>query len=431
MTARKIGPVLATFVVANNMIGSGFFLLPATLARSGAITAISWLIATALALMLGGAFAHIARQYPGMQSPDDYVRPALGRDISFLTTTMYWVSSWIGNNAIAVAAFGYLVTLLPLDGVDPNVQVSGQIALIWLMFAINLLGPKPVAKFQSFCVVFGLAPVVMVLLFGWGSFDGDVYEAAWNVSGQSGSSVVFGALAPIFWAFVGLETGAMIAGVVRDPDRNVPRATLGGIAIAGAVYLTSSVLVMGIVPASELAESSAPFALVAAKIFGPWAAILIAGAAALKATGTLGGWMLVSGEAGARAAQRGFLPPVFGRLRSNGAAGWGLLIVAVSMTGIAFLTLSPNVSQQFEMLIGMVVMLVVLAYAAAGLSLVLGSRDNRPGLRERLLGGGALLACALLLGSASWDMLAGATVVATVAWMLFRVFGRRAAAQEA
>lgn len=425
MTARKIGPVLATFVVANNMIGSGFFLLPATLARSGAITAISWLIATGLALMLGGAFARIAQQYPGMQSPDDYVRPALGRDMSFLTTTMYWVSSWIGNNAIAVAAFGYLVTLLPLDGSNPNVQIGGQIALIWLMFAVNLLGPKPVAKFQSFCVVFGLAPVVMVLVFGWGTFDADLYRESWNVSGESGTSVVFGALAPIFWAFVGLETGAMIAGVVRDPDRNVPRATLGGILIAGVVYLTSSVLVMGIVPAAQLAESSAPFALVAAQIFGPWAAILIAAAAALKATGTLGGWMLVSGESGARAAQRGFLPPIFGRLRDNGAAAWGLLIVAASMSAIAVFTLSPNVSQQFELLIGMVVMLVVLAYASAGLSLMLGSRDMKPRLRERLLGGGALVACGLLLWSAEWQMLIGAAVVASVSWVLFRLFGRR------
>src|SRR3546814_15340203 len=70
------------------------------------------------------------------------------------------------------------------------------------MFAINLLGPKPVAKFQSLCVVFGLAPVALVLMFGWGSFDREVYDAAWNVSGESDAAVVFGSLAPVFWAFV-------------------------------------------------------------------------------------------------------------------------------------------------------------------------------------------------------------------------------------
>ncbi|MEO7917703.1 MAG: amino acid permease, partial [Dokdonella sp.] len=326
---RKIGPVLATFMVANNMIGSGFFLLPASLAQVGGVTAFSWLIGTVLAVVLGGAFARLARDYPNLQSPDDYVRPALGRDMGFLTTTLYWSASWIGNNGIAVAAFGYLVTLLPFNGANPVVQVTGQIALIWLMLAINLLGPRQVAKFQSFCVVFGLAPVLLVLLGGWGTFDRTIYDASWNVTQSSDVSVVFRSLAPVFWAFVGLETGAMVAGIVRDPDRNVPRATFGGVVIAGVVYLLSSVLVMGIVPAAELAASSAPFALVAATIFGPWAGVMIALAATLKATGTLGGWMLVAGESGARAAQRGFLPSLFGRLRSNGSAGWGLLFITI------------------------------------------------------------------------------------------------------
>ena len=425
MTVRKIGPVLATFVVANNMIGSGFFLLPATLATAGAVTVFSWIVGTALALVLGGAFARLAREYPDLQSADDYVRPSLGRDASFLATSLYWASSWIGNNAIAVAAFGYLVMLLPLDGSNPMVQVGGQIALIWLMFAVNLMGPKPVAKFQSLCVVFGLAPVAVVLLFGWGHFDRGIYDAAWNVSGESDAGVVFGSLGAIFWAFVGLETGAMIAGLVRDPDRDVPIATVGGILIAGVVYILSSVLVMGIVPAQQLAESSAPFALVAAEIFGPWAALAIAAAAALKATGTLGGWMLVTGETGARAAQHGYLPGVFGRLNTRGAAAWGLLIIASAMSVIAFLTLSPNVSEQFGLIIGVVVNLVVLAYAAAGLSLVVGTKQRRPGMRDRLLGIGALVACGLLLASTTLTMLLGAGVAMAIAWGLFRMFGRR------
>lgn len=425
MAPRKIGPLLATFVVANNMIGSGFFLLPASLAGAGAVTVFAWIIGTALALVLGGAFARLARDYPDLRCADDYVRPALGRDASFLASSLYWASSWIGNNAIAVAAFGYLVTLLPLDGGNPNVQVAGQVVLIWMMFAVNLLGPRPVAKFQSLCVVFGLAPVALVLLFGWGTFERGVYEAAWNVTGKSDARVVFASLSPVFWAFVGLETGAMIAGVVRDPDRDVPRATLGGILLAALVYILSSVLVMGIVPAAELQASSAPFALVAERIFGPWAAVAIAAAAALKATGTLGGWMLVTGETGAQAAQRGFLPGVFGRRNARGAAGWGLLLVSIAMTGIAVITLSPEVSGQFGIIVNVVVNLVVLAYAAAGLSLVVGTRARRPSPGERLLGVGALLACALLLASSPPAMLLGALVAMGVAWLLYRVFAAR------
>lgn len=431
MKASKIGPVLATFLVANNMIGSGFFLLPATLARAGAVTALGWLLGTALALVLGGAFARLARDYPDLKSADDYVQPALGRDASFLATTLYWVSSWIGNNAIAVAAFGYLVTLLPLDGSNAHVQVFGQIALIWAMFALNLFGPRPIARFESLCVVFGLAPVGAVLVFGWSHFDAGIYTASWNLTTRSDASVVFSSLAPIFWAFVGLETGAMVAGVVRNPKRDVPIATLAGISIAGAIYLVSSVLVMGIVPAAELASSSAPFALVAARIFGPWAAIAIAAAAALKATGTLGGWMLVTGESGARAAQRGFLPAIFGRMNRHGAAASGLAIVCILMSTIAFLTLSPNVSGQFETIIEMVVLLVVLAYAAAGLSLLVGTRARPARAIDRLLGIGALAACALLLLSSATKMLIGASIVVLITWLIYRMAPHSRAAPPA
>jgi amino acid transporter len=424
---KKIGVLLATFVVANNMIGSGFFLLPASLASQGGVTAISWLIGTVIAIVLGAAFARLARDYPQLDCPDDYVRPALGRDMGFLATTLYWAAAWMGNNAIAVAAFGYLVILMPLDGNDTGVRLVGQLALIWAVFAINLLGPRPVAKFQSFCVIFGLLPVAAVLIGGWGHFDTDVYAAAWNVTERSDAAVVFANLAPVFWAFVGLETGAMVAGIVDDPDRNVPRATIAGVVLAGVVYLVSSVLVMGIVPHEELAASGAPFALVAAAIFGPWAALAIAAAAGLKATGTLGGWMLVTGEAGARAAQRGYLPKFFAKMLPNGAAAWGLLFVAVAMTVIAFATLAPTVAGQFGTIIGMVTLLIVLAYLAAGLSLMVGTPERPSGTGDRLLGATALLACGVLIFTSPWSMIAGAAVVAVVAWILFRVFGRKTA----
>ncbi len=425
---RKIGPVLATFVVANNMIGSGFFLLPATLAKSGGVTALSWLLATLLAVLLGSTFARLARDYPRLESPDDYVRPSLGRDMGFLTTTLYWISSWIGNNAIAVAAFGYLVILLPV-GDGQLTRVLGQLALIWLMFALNLLGPRAIARFQSLCVVLGLLPVAVILIWGWGSFDPVLYRDAWNVSGRSDAAVVFGSLAPIFWAFIGLETGAMVAGVVRDPGRNVPLATLGGIVIAGLVYLVSSVLMMGIVPVGDLAASSAPFALVAGQMFGMWAVPIIAAAAALKATGTLGGWMMVTGESGARAAQRGYLPAIFGRLRGNGSAGWGLLIVAVSMTLLAVLTLSPTVSGQFETLIEMVVTLVVMAYVTAGLSLMLGAPGRPASASDRAIGMGALIACGLLVYSTPVKTLIGGVVLALLALAAYRGFSRQRTAE--
>jgi arginine:agmatine antiporter len=222
----------------------------------------------------------------------------------------------------------------------------------------------------------------------------------------------------------------MVAGVVRDPDRNVPRATIGGIVLAGVVYLFSSVLMMGIVPAEQLATSGAPFALVAGEMFGPWAIPVIALAAGLKATGTLGGWMQVSGESGARAAHRGFLPAIFGRMRANGSAAWGLFIVCLAMTAIAALTLTPDVASQFEVIVNMVVTLIVMADIAAGLSLLLGTPAKPSGRREKLLGLAALVACGLLVVSAPVKILIGSLVVAALVWVAWRAFASHPPAQR-
>ncbi len=68
--------------------------------------------------------------------------------------------------------------LLPIED-SPGVRLGGgQIALIWLMFALNLLGPRPIARFQSMCVVLGLLPVALILTAGWAYFDPAVYRAA-------------------------------------------------------------------------------------------------------------------------------------------------------------------------------------------------------------------------------------------------------------
>ena len=135
--------------------------------------------------------------------------------------------------------------------------------------------------------------------------------------------------------------------------------------------------------------------------------------------------MLVTGESGARAAQRGFLPAVFGRVRRNGSAGPGLLIIATMMTALAMLTLSPTVSGQFETLIEMVVILVVMTYAAAGLSLLLGTPQRPATGRERALGMGALVACGLLVYSTPGKTLVGGLVIALLAWAAYRGFSRK------
>ena len=107
------------------------------------------------------------------------------------------------------------------------------------------------------------------------------------------------------------------------------------------------------------------------------------------------------------------------------AATTGLLIVVVLMSLIAFTTLSESVSNQFVAIINMAVTLVVMAYVAAGLSLMFGTRERPPTSSDRLVGMGALLACGLLIWSTPVQTLVGAMVIALLAWAAYRGFSRR------
>src|ERR1700689_1332892 len=110
---RKLGPVLATALVASNMIGSGIFLLPATLATVGSITVIGWLIGTVGALLIAAILSKLSQVAPQPGGPCAYAGEALGPYFGFQVNALYWMSCWIRKLAIAVGAIGYLASFVP------------------------------------------------------------------------------------------------------------------------------------------------------------------------------------------------------------------------------------------------------------------------------------------------------------------------------
>src|SRR5215831_11924550 len=100
-------------LVATNMVGSGIFLLPATLAKVGSITLIGWGIGAAGALLIALVLGRLATLAPEAGGPCAYAGEAMGRYMGFQATSVYWVSTWLGTIAIAVAATGYLASFFP------------------------------------------------------------------------------------------------------------------------------------------------------------------------------------------------------------------------------------------------------------------------------------------------------------------------------
>ncbi len=422
---------MATMLVAGNLIGSGIYLLPATLAATGSISIFGWIIAAIGALVLAGVFSLIMMVRPTEEGLADTVEAAMGPFWGFHTSLIYWLSIWLANIAIALAVTGYLAALFPVLG-QPEIAAFTTIGVIWALTAVSMFGPRAIGRMHGMTLAIGLVPLLAAGALGWLWFDPQMFAASWNVTGESSMSAVYGSMLSVFWAFLGVECAAMVARTVERPERNVPLATMGGVLLAALVYSFASTAIFGLVPAGDLAVSSAPFALAVERILGPVAAALVAVCAILKASGTLGGWVFVTGEATRWTAKAGYLPRWLSVTNPREIPVRALLVMGVVMSLAAFATAAETIAEQFLTLINAVVVLNLMVYIYSAFALVRLTSASPPKLRLAawiiaILAGAF---CAALLASSGWEMISIATVLAVLTvpawWLVSRQARRRA-----
>jgi arginine:agmatine antiporter len=423
---KKLGPVLATLLVASAQIGSGVYLLPASLGAIGSISILSWVLATVGAVLIGGAFSALAIADPGRPGLFCYIRDAFGPGAAFVTGTLYWIGCWIAAVAVALAVTGYLSFFLPVLAKPPGATIA-TIGVLWLLIIANMFGPLLVARLQSVMLVLGLLPVFLVATVGWFYFHPSTFTGSWNVSGKSMAEVVPASTVMVFWAYVGLEAAIILSGRVRDPARNVPIATLGGIGIAALIYMTASSAIMGILPAATLAKSSAPFADAVVPMLGVFAAGAVALCAMLKASGTLGATLLLTVETAESEAVLGQIrnaPP--GVVMADKASIANLIVTGVLTSLVTIASASPTLGRQFTIVTNVVVVLTLLVYGVASLALLRLNGTLPPSTRRWAIpvGIGGALFSAVLIAASERDLLiwsAAAILFALVAYLPLRL----------
>jgi len=366
-TARRIGLFPATMLVAGNMIGAGIFMMPTIMASIGGIATLGWLVTAPGAFIMGYMFARLGKVRPKAGGPYAYAREGLGDFAGFQCNLLYWFSNVVANIAIATSMTGYLTVFIPILR-NPYVGACSTVLLIWASAALNMIGPRLVTRFETLTTLLGIGPIALVGIGGWYFFDPAVFRAGWNPAGIGEFHAISSAVSIMFWAFMGVESASVAAGVVENPERNVARATLIGVLIAAVVYVLSTTAIMGIIPNNELRHSTAPFADAAMRAIGPVGAVIITICAILKASGCLGGWTLINAETALATARDGLFPALFARTDARGVPIQGLLVVSVLMTAIVFLTLSPSVGDGFMVLADISVLLVLTPYIFAAVS---------------------------------------------------------------
>ncbi len=378
-SGNKIGLVPATLMVAGNMMGSGVFMLPANLAAIGGIAVFGWVITVVGALALALSFAKLAAIDPAAGGPYAYARKAYGDYMGYQTNLIYWLANVVGNVGLAVAGLGYLIHFFPILK-EPVAFALAQIAVVWFLIYANILGPNFVGRLQSFTTIFALVPIIAMAILGWFWFSAETYAAGWNVSGQDSFNAIGATLNFTLWAFIGIESASVSAGVVENPQRNVPIATVVGVVLAAVCYILSSSVIMGMIPNPELIKSSAPFADAARVALGPVAANIVALCAAIGCLGSLGGWTLLVGQTAKAAADDGLFPNIFAKVNSKDVPSVGLALVGVIMTVQIIATMSPTASEQFGKIASIAVIMTLLPYIYSAIAIkVLGYKKMPPG----------------------------------------------------
>ncbi len=364
----QIGLVAALALVLGNMVGSGVFLLPATLAPHGWSAMGGWMIAIAGTLALAGCYAALSRRMPGLCGPYAFVDEAFGATASYFSAWSYWIGVWVGNAALAVAVVSNLTVVWPGLASVPGLGAGAAVAVLLLVTMINLAGVRAVSLVQQATTLIKLVPLVAVLAI-----------AVWLLA-TKGSSVLVNPPQPMdwgavttcvtltMWAFLGFESATLPADKIANPRFTVPFATIAAPALAGLLYMAICAAMLALMPADALAKSNAPFADFAAPFVGREVAALIGLFAAISALGSINGLTLAAAELPRALANGGQFPPRFAALNKAGAPASALWLAGGLAAVLVVMNYSRSLASLFQFAILVATCGMLVGYLAVALA---------------------------------------------------------------
>jgi basic amino acid/polyamine antiporter, APA family len=333
---RPFGFWTATALVVGGMIGSGIFMMPASLAPFGWTSMAAWAISITGAVSIAFVLARLAQLLPESNGAIEVTGAVLGEFPGVLIGWSYWVSVWSANSAIAIAATSYLAMLIPGLAATPFIGALTSVALIWLLTLFNLAGAKRVGEFQVVTTLLKLTPLiaVIVIAIGFGAGGNDVVPPipSGDLLRGLGPAVTL-----TLFTLVGFEAAGVAAERVRDPARNIMRATMAGTIVTGLLYILVCSAFMLMLPAEKVAASPAPFQLFVETYWGRGPALAIALFAAIAAIGALNCWVLIQGEVPLGMARAGLIPRWFAKVNGRDAP---VRVLLLSSTLASLLVLS-------------------------------------------------------------------------------------------
>jgi APA family basic amino acid/polyamine antiporter len=365
---RELGLLSCIAMVVGNIIGMGIFVIPASLAPYRLNAMIGWAVTIIGCLALSVIFSRLAQTFPNADGPYGYIKTVLGTRVAYIVMWVFWVGAWATESALATGVVGYLVAAFPALSVVPPPMMA--LILLWLVAAVNSFGVKTGGSVQVVTSVLKLVPLVVIVVLGAVVVFGQPYGSTWSVPTTTidGSSAM-SAVTITLYAMLGIESATIPASRVRNPAKNIPRATMIGTIVAAAVYVAVSAVPMLLIAPAELAASSSPLALVASHFMGDGASRWLDVFVVISGLGALNGWTLVNAEVTRTMADNHVLPAIFKVNNAHGSPIVGLLVNTVFASLLIIVSYEKSMVEAFTFYTKMVATAELPMYLCATLAL--------------------------------------------------------------
>jgi len=404
-------------MVVGSMIGAGIFVLPSSLAPFGWTAAAAWLVVGLGVLTVGQVIAALTIRFPQEPGILAICGDSLGLMAGRIMAWSYWVSL-IGSAAVlSTVTSEYALFLLAFDAPKGTAALIG-VAVLLAVAAINLSGVTSAGRFQVATTLLKLMPMVLVIgiILALAIAAPSTYTA--SPAEPLRADRLMSAMGVTFFTMLGFESAGMITQRVRDPERNVFRATVYGLGLVLAIYLLVSMGIVLATPPQVLAGQGAPLAAFTSAHAGGWAASALALFAAISAIGALNAVVLLMGEVPFTLVRDGQLPEWIAPQAAHGI-GKRPMVACVLVT-VALVVVSPFSlgAQVLDFLLRLTTSVSIFFYA--GICLAALKRGVQPGLAVA----GTVFCAVVLYGTGTEASLLGLALMAAGVLFHFVVGGR-------
>jgi len=383
---KEIGFWRGWSIAVGCAIGSGVFMMPTLLAPYGMLGLAGWLIAGGGTLLVALSLSRLVRRIPKIGGPYAYVQAGLGSFAGFLIAWTYWIACIAAVSGIAIAFVGYLGVFVPQITDSRILSLLCALALVWSIVMLNVRSLESSSRFQLVSTLIKILPLLFMIIVGF-SFMEPANLPEVNPTDLHPAALLATVTTLVMWSFVGIETATVPADNMVEPEKTIPRVLVAAVLSILTIYLLVSMAVALLVPADELMNSSAPFALAASKVMGPAGAALITLGALVSTLGSLNANTLTAGNVALAAAKDNLLPEQFKRLSDSGTPQFAYIVSGLFISALLTLNYTKGLVAAFTFMAMLSTLSTLMAYAFCAVAEFYFLKSDQPGPeRTRAIG---------------------------------------------